>query len=210
MSYALEAWLVLVTLTLTGYRKFFLVPCSGARYTFHNNGLKRPVICLSHPTHCRWIQFSALSVAHSVKQPSVQPEWPETQIAFQFLTLFQQDAVMMHDVLILLCTLVAVLSDNMFQNSKGSARVHVVLLHQPSTPSHSPVLYGIPASLLWRGCSSSRKVSGLTPTAVFALATPKAPLIGVGDGNYNFTYTASFFLLFCIERELVTCNEHHL
>jgi hypothetical protein len=29
----------------------------------------------------------------------------------------------------------------------------------------------------------SRKDSGLTPTAVFALATPKAPLIGVGDGN---------------------------
>jgi hypothetical protein len=26
------------------------------------------------------------------------------------------------------------------------------------------------------GCSSSRKVSGLTPTAVFALATPKSPI----------------------------------
>jgi hypothetical protein len=52
-------------------------------------------------------------------------------------------------------------------------------------------------------CGSSRKASGLTPTAVFALATPKAPLIGVGDGNYNFIYTAIrggpaaiFFLLF--------------
>jgi hypothetical protein len=52
--------------------------------------------------------------------------------------------------------------------------------------------------------SKSRKVSGLTPTEVFALATfPKAPLIGVGDGNYNFTkiaffYCIAFFLLFCI------------
>jgi hypothetical protein len=43
-------------------------------------------------------------------------------------------------------------------------------------------------------CSrSSRKVSGLTPTAVFALATPKASLIGVGDGNYNLTSIAIFF-----------------
>jgi hypothetical protein len=46
-------------------------------------------------------------------------------------------------------------------------------------------------------CSSiNRNVSGRTPTAVFALATPKAPLIGVGDGNYNFIYIAIFFLLF--------------
>jgi hypothetical protein len=35
-------------------------------------------------------------------------------------------------------------------------------------------------------------VASLTPPAVFALGTPKAPLIGVGDGNYNFTYNAFF------------------
>jgi hypothetical protein len=48
--------------------------------------------------------------------------------------------------------------------------------------------------------SRSRKDSGLTPTAAFALATPKAPLIGVGDGNYNFTCIANFFSILCCGR----------
>jgi hypothetical protein len=44
------------------------------------------------------------------------------------------------------------------------------------------------ASCILLAPCSSRNVLGLTPTAVFALATPNAlaPLIGVGDGIYNF------------------------
>jgi hypothetical protein len=45
-------------------------------------------------------------------------------------------------------------------------------------------------------CSRSRKVLGLTPTEVFALARPKSPidrgledpLIVVGNAMYNFSY----------------------
>jgi hypothetical protein len=39
----------------------------------------------------------------------------------------------------------------------------------------------------------SRKVSGLTPTAVFALATPKSPIDRGGRWQLHCVYTAIFF-----------------
>jgi hypothetical protein len=49
-----------------------------------------------------------------------------------------------------------------------------------------------------RSCSSSRKVSGLTPTAVFALATPKSPIDRGGRWQLQFCLLCNWFFYFSV------------
>jgi hypothetical protein len=55
----------------------------------------------------------------------------------------------------------------------------------------------------WKSNGNGMKALGLTPTEVFAL--PRAPLIGVGDGNDNFTYIVFFLFLVTL---IHTCSAY--